>query len=203
MPNWCNNYVELEHNDPVMISRAAEALGKGELLKEFIPVPADLQIAAGKVGENGSPEQVAHELQVEQNITKHGYADWYSFCTSEWGTKWDLGGDGSQATVDESGKKMTFSVDSAWSPPIGAYQKLEELGFTVNAYYYEPGMGYAGTYSDGFDNEYNFSDMTSEEVADTIPGDLDEMFNISADMAMWEEENEEIDLDGGLSATNE
>jgi hypothetical protein len=48
--------------------------------------------------------------------------------------------------------------------------------------------------------------MTSEEVADTIPGDLDEMFNISADMAEWEEENEEneeIDLDGGLSATNE
>jgi hypothetical protein len=191
MPNWCNNYVELEHNDPVMISRAATALGKGELLNEFIPVPADLQIAAGNVGEKGSPEQVAHELQVEQNIAKHGYADWYAFCVNEWGTKWDLGGDGSQATVDESGKKMSFSVDSAWSPPIRAYQKLEELGFTVNAYYYEPGMGYAGTYSDGFDNEYNFSDMTSEEVADTIPGDLDEMFNISADMAMWEEENEE------------
>ena len=206
MPNWCNNYVELQHEDATMISRAATALGKGELLNEFIPVPADLQIAAGNVGAKGSPEQVAHELQVEQNIAKHGYADWYSFCTSEWGTKWDLGGDGTEASVDESGKKMTFSVDSAWSPPIGAYQKLEELGFTVNAYYYEPGMGYAGTYSDGFDNEYNFSDMTSEEVADTIPGDLDEMFNISANIAEWEEENEEneeIDLDGGLSATNE
>jgi hypothetical protein len=191
MPNWCNNYVELQHEDATMISRAATALGKGELLNEFIPVPADLHIASGNVGAKGSPEQIAHELQVEQNIAKHGYADWYSFCTSEWGTKWDLGGDGSQATVDESGKKMTFSVDSAWSPPIGAYQKLEELGFTVNAYYYEPGMGYAGTYSDGFDNEYNFSDMTSEEVADTIPGDLDEMFNISANIAEWEEENEE------------
>jgi len=32
------------------------------------------------------------------------------------------------------------------------------------------------------------------------------MFNISANIAEWEEENEEneeIDLDGGLSATNE
>jgi hypothetical protein len=52
-------------------------------------------------------------------------------------------------------------------------------------------MGFAGIYSEGFDNEYNFSDMTSEEVADTIPGDLDEIFNISANMAEWEEENEE------------
>ena len=89
MPNWCNNYVELEHNDPVMISRAAEALGKGELLNEFIPVPTDLHIASGNVGAKDSPEQIAHELQVEQNIAKHGYADWFSFCTSEWGTKWD------------------------------------------------------------------------------------------------------------------
>ena len=203
MPNWCNNYVELQHEDATMISRAAAALGRGELLNEFIPVPADLKIDAGNVGEKGSPEQVAHELKVEQNIAKYGYSDWYAFCVNEWGTKWDLGGENTSATVDESGKSLKVSFDSAWSPPIGAYQKLEELGFTVNAYYYEPGMGFAGTYSDGFDNEYNFSDMTSEEVADTIPGDLDEMFNISADMAEWEEENEEIDLDGGLSATNE
>jgi hypothetical protein len=191
MPNWCSNYVELTHDNPDMLRRAEDAFNRGELLAEFIPVPASLQIVAGRVGDDNDANQKALEVQQQENISLHGYANWYDYCVNEWGTKWDLGGDGSQATVDESGKKLTFSVDSAWCPPIAAYEKLEELGFTVNAYYYEPGMGYAGTYSDGFDNEYNFSDMTSEEVADTIPGDLDEMFNISADMAMWEEENEE------------
>ena len=191
MPNWCNNYVELQHEDATMISRAATALGKCELLNEFIPVPADLQITAGNVGAKGSPEQVAHELQVEQNIAKHGYADWYAFCTNEWGTKWDLGGDGAKASVDESGKKMTFSVDSAWAPPVAAYEKLEEMGFSVKAYYYEPGMCFAGIYSDGCDDFYDYSDMNSEEVRETLPAELDEMFNIANDMAEWEEENEE------------
>jgi len=206
MPNWCNNYVELQHEDATMISRAAEALGKGELLNEFIPVPADLHITAGNVGAKDSPEQIAHELQVEQNIAKHGYADWYAFCNAEWGTKWDLGGDGSQATIDESGKKLTVSVDSAWAPPIAAFEKLEELGFTVKAMYYESGMGFAGTYSDGCDDYYEFDSLDSSDVADMLPAELNEFFNISEDLAMWEEENEEneeIDLDGGLSATNE
>jgi hypothetical protein len=205
MPNWCNNYVELEHNDPVMISRAAEALGKGELLKEFIPVPTDLQIDAGNVGEKGSPEQVAHELQVEQNIAKHGYADWYAFCVAEWGTKWDLGGDGCEVNLllGKSGNKLMVSVDSAWAPPIAAFEKLEELGFTVKAMYHESGMGFAGVYSDGNDDYYEFDSLSPDDVEDMLPTELNQFFNISADLAMWEEENEEIDLDGGLSATNE
>ena len=198
MPNWCNNYVELQHADATMISRAAKALGKGELLNEFIPVPTDLQITAGNVGAKGSPEQTAHELQVEQNIAKHGYADWYAFCVAEWGTKWDLGGDGAEASVDESGKKLTFSVDSAWAPPIAAYEKLEELGFIVKAMYYEGGMLFAGVYSNGCDDYYEFDSLNSEDVASMLPEELDEMFGISENMAMWEEENQEEDDCGGF-----
>jgi hypothetical protein len=188
MPNWCSNYIELEHSDSGMISRAATALGKGELLNEFIPVPTDLQITAGNVGAKGSPEQKAHEKQVKKNIKEHGYADWYAFCNAEWGTKWDLGGDGTEASVDESGKKLTVSVDSAWAPPFAAYEKLEELGFTVKAMYYESGMGFAGIYCDGCDEYYEFD---SSNVEDILPAELNEFFNISENLAMWEEENEE------------
>jgi hypothetical protein len=51
--------------------------------------------------------------------------------------------------------------------------------------------------------------MSSDEVAETLPVELNEMFCISDDIAQWEAENAEdeeninIDLDGGLSATNE
>lgn len=191
MPNWCNNYVELQHEDPAMITRAAAALERGEFLQEFIPVPTDLQITAGNVGEKGSDEQVSHEAQIESNMAKHGYADWFSFCTNEWGTKWDVGGDGFGSTIDETGTKLGASFDSAWSPPIVAYEKLEELGFTVKAYYYEPGMCFTGKYEDGSDDYYEYSNMSSEEVEGSIPEELNEFFNISADMAEWEEENEE------------
>jgi hypothetical protein len=84
--------------------------------------------------------------------------------------------------------------------------KLEGLGFTVRLYYYEPGMAFAGVYEDGSDDYYEYGDMTSEEIADELPHDLDEMFGISESVAEYEAENDEnidIDLDGGVSATNE
>jgi hypothetical protein len=48
--------------------------------------------------------------------------------------------------------------------------------------------------------------MDSAGIAKELPEDLDEMFGISESVAEWEAENEEnidIDLDGGLSAVNE
>ena len=69
--------------------------------------------------------------------------------------------------------------------------------------YYEPGMAFAGIWEDGNDDYYEYGDMNSTEVADTLPAELDEAFCISESMAEYEEENQEIDLDGGLSATNE
>ena len=59
------------------------------------------------------------------------------------------------------------------------------------------------------DDYYEYSDMNSQEVSDTLPTELDEAFCISESMAEWEaenaedEENIDIDLDGGVSATNE
>ena len=68
-----------------------------------------------------------------------------------------------------------------------------DQGFSVRAYYHEPGMCFAGIWEDGCDDFYELNEMDSTEVADNIPSVLDEMFCISEDMAMWEEENKEED----------
>jgi hypothetical protein len=52
MPNWCNNTLELAHEDPAMLERARDALNRGEFLQEFIPVPEELKIVAGRVGDD-------------------------------------------------------------------------------------------------------------------------------------------------------
>ena len=97
----------------------------------------------------------------------------------------------------------------AWSPPIAAYEKLLEMGFYIRALYYEGGMAFAGVWDNGIDDYYEYGGMDSKEIADTLPIDLDEAFGISESVAEWEaenaedEENIDIDLDGGLSATNE
>ena len=91
------------------------------------------------------------------------------------------------------GNTFSASFQSAWGPPIQAFEKLEEMGFTVSAYYYEPGMGFCGMFAEGFDDYFDITDMDSDAVAELLPNVLDEMFNISEDIAMWEEENEDED----------
>lgn len=193
MPNWCNNGVTLRHNDPVMVERAMKAIARGELLNEFIPVPQDLRdTVAGFVGE---AKEAEHEAQKARNIELYGYKDWYDFCVNEWGTKWDVGGDdGLVQKLDANTIEFTF--DSAWAPPCTAYEKLIDMGFYVKAFYYEPGMGFCGVWEgdkeNGFFDDYcEYSGETSKTVREAIGEELDDYWNISEDMAQWEEENEE------------
>ena len=189
MPNWCNNNLTLQHADPAMIKRAAEALERGEFLAEFIPVPEQLQIVAGCVGD--PDEQRKLEAQTKRNVEELGYGNWYDYCVGEWGTKWDVGADGS-TDVHPDGKILHTYFDSAWAPPVRAYEKLTELGFTVGAMYYEPGMAYCGTWdSETGDNEYSLEGMSADQVADELPSELDEAFGISECIREYEEEETE------------
>ena len=191
MPNWCNNTVEIYHKDPAMLERVRQGFDAGGLFGELIPVPEDLQITAGFLG-NGD-EQKQLELKEAVNLEKHGYKNWYDYCVNEWGTKWDVGADGQPAQDIPGGLMLSF--DSAWSPPIGAYEKLTDMGFRIRAMYYEGGMAFAGVWDDGSDDYYEYGGMSSDEIAKTLPPELDEAFCISEQVAEWEAENEETDED--------
>ena len=196
MPNWCNNTLEISHEDPAMMERVRKAFTDGRLLDEFIPVPKSLQIVAGRVGDDNDPKQIELEAQEKANIEAHGYSTWYDYCVNEWGTKWDIGGDGMEPH-DDGPNRTTLAFDSAWAPPCAAMDKLMDMGFSVRLYYYEPGMCFAGIYDENGDDYYDLGGMTSDQVAEEVPSELDEMFGISETMAEYEaeeaeeEENEE------------
>jgi hypothetical protein len=188
MPNWCNNTLTLTHEDPAMILRAKEALDRGEFLQEFIPVPKDLtDTVSGFMGDG--EEQRKLEAQTKRNVEKYGYGNWYDFCVGEWGTKWDVGGDG-QTDIHPDGKMLHTTFDSAWAPPVNAYVKLEELGFEVNAMYYEGGMAYAGAYGGGNDEEISLEGMSADDIEQHYP-EIDEAFGIAESIREYEAENEE------------
>jgi hypothetical protein len=162
-----------------MIERAKAAMKRGEFLHEFIPVPKELSEATANFETNAAL------------VEKYGYSSWYDFCVANWGTKWDVGGDDyGTPTITEDGK-MIAGFDSAWSPPIAAYEKLTEMGFTVGAMYYEGGMAYAGVWEDGVDDYYDLGGMNSSQVESDLPVELDEAFGISESMREYEEENQE------------
>lgn len=188
MPNWCNNNLILKHEDPKMIARAHDALERGEFLQEFIPVPQELRdTTAGSFGDE--KKQADLEAQTKANVKKYGYGNWYDFCVGEWGTKWDVGEQGC-SDVHDDGTMLHAHFDSAWSPPCDAYQKLEELGFEIEAMFYEPGMAFAGTYSEGCCDDISLEGMTADEVERDYP-DLDECFGISESMRDYEAEMQE------------
>jgi hypothetical protein len=165
-----------------MIIRAHVALTEGKFFSEFVPVPKQLV-------ETVASSQTDEAL-TKANIEKFGYASWYDFCVNEWGTKWDTECH-SVDIYEEHPDTLEAVFDTAWAPPVPFYEKLERMGFQVEAKYYEPGMGFAGMYSEGCDDYYELSGMSAEDVEQKIPEELDAEFGISDGMYQWEADNTE------------
>lgn len=176
MPNWCNNNIELYHPDKAMVERAAKAFADGTLLNEFIPLPDELK-------DTTAPARESNDTLVD----KYGASDWYSWCINNWGTKWDISPYGVE--INENGV-LIGAFDTAWGPPIQAYEAFESMGFEVRAYYNEPGMAFCGAY-EGFDESYDYSGMSADEAEDVLPETLNEMYGITESMREWEEENQD------------
>jgi hypothetical protein len=191
MPNWCSNIVTLVHEDRKMISRAIKAAQNDALLNEFVPCP--IALTSTTEGSFGDPtEQAELNALREYNRKTYGYSSWYDFAIGEWGTKWDISNGGDDYKIKKVGNNYSVKLyfDTAWSPPIDFYDKMVEIGFNLEAGYYEPGVNFCGQYFDGSEETYELNNLTSDEVREQIPEELDEMFSISEQMAEWEEEQE-------------
>jgi hypothetical protein len=181
MPNWCDNSVTFTHEDPLQIQRLIAAYNEGKLLNEFMPVPAELR-------ETTSPMSADDSDEGSRLIEKYGFANWYDWCVNTWGTKWDIDNNGNGETLAEGATEVTISFQTAWSFPGGFYQHMvDELGFSVRAFYYEPGMSFCGLWEDGADDYYEI-EGDSKWVEDHIPRTIDDCFAISGNMSQWEEE---------------
>ena len=188
MPNWCSNGVRIRHSDPMKIKLLKDASLEEGFCNFAIPVPQALRdTTAGFYGNNEKQKEL--EAQQASNIAEYGYSNWYDFCTDRWGTKWDVQFDSCE--VSEDGLEISGSFESAWAPPCGVYEALVDQGYEVVAYYYEPGMCFVGKYDNGCDDCFEYGGETSATVRDVIGEELDDYFDISGQMAEYEEEEKE------------
>jgi len=192
MPNWCSNHITVRGTDPVAIKRLADAFDAGEFCGTVVPMPEELNITSGRLGDG--VEQAELEAKSAANLEKHGFANWYDFNVAKWGTKWEIGGNGDVAEIEEDGLSFSAFFESAWSPPTGVCEALVEQGFEVTLYYYEPGMGFVGKWEDGCDDYYEYEGENSTTIRAAIGDELDDMFGISESMAEYEAENPEEEL---------
>jgi len=188
MPNWCSNNIRVRGSQQREINRLVEAFKAGEFCNAVIPIPEEL--SNPDTGSYGGEDADAKDRLREELTAKYGYSGWYDFCTGRWGTKWDVD---PYDPVEFDPAGVTSGFDSAWSPPTGVYAALVEQGFSVTGFYYEPGMAFAGKWSDEDGDQYwELGGMTSDEVRDMLPEDLDEMMCISLNMEEWEDQSDDV-----------
>jgi len=118
------------------------------------------------------------EAKLFSSLIPNPSGEWdYDWSVSNWGTKWEASV--YEYWFEEEAGHLYISFDTAWGPPIAFYEQIGELGFSVEAFYREEGMAFAGWYIDGEDNYYEYGNMTADEIEEQLPTNLDEMFSIS------------------------
>ena len=118
-------------------------------------------------------------------LPKEQEENWYDWHCENWGTKWDI----AEGFIGmESAKELELGFDTAWSPPVAFYKKMEELGFKVVADYREDGIGYIGEYSDGEDSCYDY-DFADDEWRNHLPDYLADQLEIEYEC--WKEYQEQ------------
>ena len=197
MPNWAYNQLKLSHKDRAMIERAVTAFDAEHFLQEFIPCPQPLlETVAG--WSNDPAEQAKMEQQQQANIAQFGHKDWYNWCIDNWGTKWDFGNELDELPeITQEGELYTVNLyfDTAWSPPIEGYRKLEEQGFVIHALYDEESTAFCGEYITGIGENTIDMKLDSAWAEQNVPEHIDEAFGIVDRIREYEEEQAEEEAD--------
>ena len=184
MPNWNNNDITIDGPKAKIEALWAAATAEDSgLLNAMKPMPED-------IGDG-----------------------WYDWAVTNWGTKWDVNMEGLQLIDNEDGTASIVGyADSAWSPPLEAFQTyaLANEDVYLELKYFEPGMAFTGVWDSEGGDAY-WDNCGSAEILNTTKEEDPVLYNLLEhfDIQDWyefdedEEENLEIDLDGGLSAINE
>jgi len=186
MPNWCDNRVTFTHEDPEQITRLVNAAKEGKLLNEFLPMPPEL-LEEAPIGDDYESKR---DAIVARNVQEFGYPSWYEWSIDNWGTKWDISEVPEEMfELSNDGKTVSFSFDTAWSPPTEWYDNIS--GFDINAYYYEPGGGFCGRWnSEDGDDQHEIGEDIGD-AKERIPSDILDTMGIIEDLEAWAEANED------------
>jgi len=184
MPNWCNNSITIKGPKDKITALYNEAIQDADdetgLLNAMHPMPKELH-------DTTSPSEGDN---------------WYDWRVSNWGTKWEVSSEGLE--LSEDGTELTGWFDSAWSPPIGAFEHYirENDDVDLVCYYEEPGMDFAGKWDNGADDYIQGIQgiceayiKTGEYPTDELFRDIDEYFDLVENRRAWMDLDEEATTD--------
>ena len=170
MPNWCNNSFSIT--------------GNTESIRELWE--------AAQTANDG-------EFGLLNAIAPIG--EWeYGKAVETWGTKWDVSDEGLEFIDNGDGTAcITGWFESAWAPPIAAYEQLaaDFDSCVIECSYYEPGMDFGGFWSsENGDEEFDNLQERLEQPVEEWDERFKE-FEVEYDLLSeeWRFEDEEVELD--------
>jgi len=177
MPNWCDNAVTISHKNKRKIKKLVTAYKRGRFFATIYPEP-DYSVTPVK---KTYPEISAQYAKTEEEKAQAymptiNPSNWWDWRVQHWGTKWEIETKGYDINISDH--EISFSFSSAWSPPVGIYQKLAEQGFEVEATYYESGCAFCGYWTNDLEDCYDIEN-DYEWVRKNIPRNIDEEYGIS------------------------
>ena len=184
MPNWCNNDIQISHTDSAKMDKLESAIEEGNLFSTILPEPDWTNIPNEK-GEYSKLEKLP-ELSITSLRWPDGKQDdrWFGWRNENWGTKWEVTEFYNNIRHEN---QLTLSFDTAWSPPIAIYEALVNQGYSVRAYYNEPGCDFAGKWEDYEDNHVDSMSEQDDDwfVEDPLGQELEQYYNILEHRAEW------------------
>ena len=180
MPNWCNNTITLTGPKEKITAIYNKAKEDNALLQQLKPMPTELEGTTSPAPKEGEPQPLVD-----------GVDNWYDWRVENWGTKWEV--DVDNLELSDDGTTITGWFDSAWAPPIHAYEYFltDNEDCSISSLYYEGGMDFAGKWEDFADMTVTPGDFTADEMEDPNSGliyEINENFNMSEFVREWEEE---------------
>jgi hypothetical protein len=192
MPNWCNNNITIQGSTETIKTLWEEASAEdGGLLSAMVPMPKALEGTTSP-----TPQEGASNYEGEQPVVD-GYDNWYDWSVARWGTKWDVSTEGLEFTDNGDGTaSISGWFDSAWAPPLTAYETFcEDMdGVYIEASYHEGGMDFGGFWDSETGEEHmDGIQETWEQYKDNLDDApslfkrIDEEYGLSDQYAEWEE----------------
>jgi hypothetical protein len=200
MPNYCNNNIRITGPNSVIDKIEKIVSSKTDddngLLNYFHPMPKELEDTTSP-----APNKTAKEKKiVKARKLKYGADSWYDWRVDNWSTKWDINeiyGEAVRTHIGDDESEISFGFDSAWAPPIGAYEYWisENSNCSIRATYYEPGCDFMGIWDNGEDTCYEVSTIAPKGSVDNFWSsqegkELDDLYGITENMAQYEADME-------------
>lgn len=136
MPNWVYNSVKIQGPTSELKRFISTAHGDNQALSfsKILPPP------------DGIYEREAAPLFESETPALPQLPDWYEWCCTNWGTKWDVDGTGQDVKVKITPSSVDFNFETAWAPALPFFHVVAEKfpALRLDYIYSDESMDFAG-----------------------------------------------------------